>query len=108
LALGDISQGDAVRIIKKEVIISLINGLLFAIIIGIIAAVWFNTGMLGVVIGLSMIINLLMAGFFGATIPLLLKRMDVDPAIGSTVILTTVTDVVGFFSFLTLATYILL
>ena len=108
LALGDISQGDALRIIKKEVIIALINGLLFAIIIGFIAAIWFDRGMLGVVIGLSMIINLFVAGFFGATVPLLLKRMDVDPAIGSTVILTTVTDVVGFFSFLALATYILL
>jgi len=108
LALGDISQGDALRIIKKEVIISLINGLLFAVVIGLIAAIWFQTAMLGVVIGLSMIINLFMAGFFGATIPLLLKRMNVDPAIGSTVILTTVTDVVGFFSFLALATYILL
>lgn len=108
LALGDISQGDAMRIIKKEVLIALINGLLFAIIIGIIASLWFNKGMLGVVIALSMIINLFAAGFFGATIPLVLKRMDVDPAIGSTVLLTTVTDIVGFFSFLGLATYILL
>ena len=108
LALGDISQGDAMRIIKKEVLISLGNGFLFAIIIGIIAAIWFHTPLLGVVIALSMVINLLMAGFFGAVIPLFLKKLDVDPAIGSTVILTTVTDVVGFFSFLGLATYILL
>ena len=108
LALGDISQGDAYRIIKKEVIISLLNGFFFAIIIGIIAALWFKIDYLGVVIALSMIINLLMAGFFGASIPLFLKRMDIDPAIGSTVILTTITDVVGFFSFLGLATWILL
>ncbi len=108
LALGDISQGDAMRIIKKEVLISLGNGFLFAIIIGIIAAIWFHTPLLGVVIALSMVINLFMAGFFGAVIPLFLKKLDVDPAIGSTVILTTVTDVVGFFSFLGLATYILL
>ncbi|MDF1883016.1 magnesium transporter [Sulfurimonas sp. SAG-AH-194-C21] len=108
LALGDISKGDALRIIKKEVIIALVNGLIFAIIIGIIAALWFDTTMLGFVIALSMLINLLFAGLFGASIPLLLKRMDVDPAIGSTVILTTITDVVGFFSFLALATYILL
>ncbi len=108
LALGDISQGDAMRIIKKEVAISLMNGIFFAIIMGAIAAIWFNMHMLGIVIALSMIINLLMAGFFGATIPLLLKRLDIDPAIGSTVILTTVTDVVGFFSFLGLATIILL
>ena len=108
LALGDISQGDAMRIIRKEVTISLVNGLFFAIIIGIIASLWFDRGMLGVVIAISMLINLLMAGFFGATVPLFLKRMDIDPAIGSTVILTTITDVVGFFSFLGLATYILL
>ncbi len=108
LALGDISQGDAMRIIKKEVLISLGNGLVFAIIMGIIAALWFSMPLLGLVIGLSMVINLFMAGFFGATIPLFLKKMDIDPAIGSTVILTTVTDVVGFFSFLGLATYILL
>ncbi len=108
LTLKDISPSDAKRIIIKEVSISLLNGFLFAIIIGAIATVWFGIENLGFVIALSMIINLLMAGFFGATIPLLLEKMHVDPAIGSTVILTTVTDVVGFFSFLGLATIILL
>jgi len=108
LALGDISQGDAYRIIKKEVAIALLNGILFAIIVGIIASFWFGIEHLGSVIALSMIINLLMAGFFGASIPLFLKKLDIDPAIGSTVILTTITDVVGFFSFLGLATWILL
>lgn len=108
LALGDISQGDAYRIIKKEVAISLLNGFIFAIIIGIIASIWFEIEYLGYVIAISMIINLLMAGFFGASIPLFLKKMGIDPAIGSTVILTTITDVVGFFSFLGLATWILL
>lgn len=108
LALGDISQGDAMRIIRKEVIISLINGVLFAIIIGVIASLWFDKGLLGLVIALSMVINLFIAGFFGAVIPLFLKKIEIDPAIGSTVILTTVTDIVGFFSFLGLASYILL
>jgi len=108
LALGDIAKHDAYRTIKKEVILSLANGFIFAIIMGIIAAIWFDKGMLGVVIGLSMVINLLSAGFFGSMVPLLLKRLDIDPAIGSTVILTTVTDVVGFLSFLGLATLILL
>ncbi|MFA5233575.1 MAG: magnesium transporter [Sulfurimonas sp.] len=108
LALGDISQGDAMRIIKKEVFISLMNGVLFAVIMGVVAAIWFDMKMLGVVIALSMVINLFMAGLFGAAIPLFLKKMDVDPAIGSSVILTTVTDVVGFFSFLALAKYMLL
>ncbi len=108
LALGDIDTHDAFRTIKKEVILSLANGLIFAIIMGIIAALWFDKGMLGLVIALSMVINLLSAGFFGAMVPLLLKKMEVDPAIGSTVVLTTVTDVVGFLSFLGLATLILL
>ena len=109
LALGDISHTDAKRIIKKELSISFLNGLLFAIVMGIIASFWFEQGLyLGIVIALSMLINLIMAGFFGATIPLALKKLDVDPAIGSTVILTTVTDIVGFFSFLGLATIILL
>ena len=108
LALGDIAKNDAYRTIKKEVLLSLINGALFALIMGIVASLWFDKGMLGVVIGLSMVINLLSAGFFGSMVPLLLKRLDIDPAIGSTVILTTVTDVVGFLSFLGLATIILL
>ena len=108
LALGEITKGDAFRSIKKEVAISLMNGFIFAILIGIIAYLWFKIPLLGVVIGLSMIINLFVAGFFGAVIPLALKWLKIDPAIGSTVILTTVTDVVGFFSFLGLAKVILL
>ena len=108
LALGEIAKNDAFRTIKKEVLLSLANGMLFAIIIGIIASIWFDKGMLGVVIALAMIINLLSAGFFGSVIPLALKKFGIDPAIGSTVILTTVTDIVGFFAFLGLATMILL
>ncbi len=108
LALGEIAKHDAYRTIKKEVILSLVNGLFFAIIMGVVASIWFNQGLLGLVIALSMIINLISAGFFGSMVPLLLKKMDIDPAIGSTVILTTVTDIVGFFSFLGLATLILL
>jgi magnesium transporter len=88
--------------------IALLNGFIFAVVMGLIAYIWFGIEYLGLVIALSMIINLLSAGFFGASIPLFLKRLDIDPAIGSTVILTTVTDVVGFFSFLGLATLILL
>lgn len=108
LALGDIDFDNSKDAIKKEVFISLVNGFIFALIIGLIAWFWFDIVMLGVVIALSMIINLFSAGFFGASIPLLLKKMDIDPAIGSTVLLTTVTDIVGFFSFLMLAKVILL
>jgi magnesium transporter len=103
LALGDIELSQAKDTIKKEVLLSLGNGFIFAFVIGIIAFLWFGDSKLGFVIGASMIINLFFAGFFGAFIPLVLKRLNIDPAVGSTVILTTVTDVVGFFSFLGLA-----
>ncbi len=108
LALGDIDPKEAKRVITKEVLLSLGNGLIYAVVMGVIAYLWFDMPLLGLVIALSMVINLLAAGFFGATIPLILKGLGVDPAVGSTVLLTTVTDVVGFFSFLGLATLILL
>ena len=108
MALGDIEGEDAKKTIIKEVVISLVNGAIFAVVIGIIAYFWFNLPMLGVVIAMAMIINLISAGFFGSVIPLVLQKAGVDPAIGSTVLLTTVTDVVGFFSFLGLASIILL
>ncbi|MDC0932294.1 magnesium transporter [Arcobacteraceae bacterium] len=108
LALGDIDDDNGKDAIKKEVLIALLNGFLFASILGVIAAVWFENIMLGFVIALSMVITLFCAGFFGSIIPLALKKMDIDPAIGSTVLLTTVTDIMGFFSFLALAKYILM
>lgn len=108
LALGEIEFKDAKSVLKREVTISLVNGLIFGAIMGIIAAVWFDKGMLGVVIGLSMVTNLFFAGFFGTIIPLTLRRFNIDPAVGSAVILTTFTDAIGFFSFLGLAKWILL
>lgn len=108
MALGEIDLDNSRDAVKKEIFISIFNGLLFALIMGVIASLWFSEPMLGVVIGLSMIINLFAAGFFGASIPLVLKKLEIDPAVGSTVLLTTVTDIVGFFSFLGLAKVILL
>lgn len=108
IALGEIEGKEAYATVKREVLLALINGLIFATAIGVVAYAWFQIPLLGLVIGLSMIINLFFAGFFGTIIPLGLRRAGIDPAIGSTVILTTVTDVVGFFSFLGLATLILL
>ena len=108
LALGEIEFKRAKYALKRELGIALINGLIFACLIGVIASVWFSRPMLGVVIGAAMLINFFFAGFFGTVIPLTLKRFDIDPAVGSSVLLTTVTDVVGFFSFLGLAKWILL
>ncbi|WP_103641851.1 magnesium transporter [Campylobacter concisus] len=108
LALGEIEFKDAKSVLRREVTISLVNGLIFGAIMGVIAAVWFDKGMLGVVISLSMVTNLFFAGFFGTIIPLTLRRFNIDPAVGSAVILTTFTDAIGFFSFLGLAKWILL
>lgn len=108
MTLGDIKADEAKKTIIKEVFIALMNGLLYAVVVGVIAYIWFKMPMLGVVIGAAMIINLLSAGFFGVVIPLTLKKFGVDPAIGSTALLITVTDVVGFFSFLGLASVILI
>ncbi len=108
MALGDIDLEHSKEVLKKEVLIALLNGLLFAIIMGIIAYLWFDMAKLGIVIALAMIFNLFIAGFFGAAIPLILKRLNIDPAIGSTVILTTATDIFGFLSFLGLASIILM
>lgn len=108
LALGDIDEHNSRDAIKKEILLSLSNGGIFAILLGLIAFLWFDSSMLGFVIALSMIITLFCAGFFGAVIPLMLKKLEIDPAIGSTVVLTTVTDIMGFFSFLALAKYLLM
>ncbi len=108
LALGEIEWHNAKEALVKESLIALFNGLIFAFIMGIIAWMWFNDTKLGFVISLAMVINLFAAGFFGATIPLFLKKIGADPAVGSSVLLTTVTDVVGFFAFLGLAKVILI
>ncbi len=108
LALDEISWSEAKHSITREVIVSLLNGVIFAIVMGIIAMLWFGDGRLGIVIALAMVINLFFAGLFGSIIPFTLKRMGIDPAVASSVLLTTVTDVVGFFAFLGLAKVILL
>ena len=103
LSIGEIDFEDAISTIKKEVSLALINGLIFAIVIGVLAYLWFKLPILGVVIAISTIINILVAGFSGAIIPLFLDKLKVDPAIASTVLLTTITDLIGFLSFLGLA-----
>ena len=108
LSLKELTPANALRIVGKETAIGGINGIMFAALISIAAWLWFGDVTIGGVIGGAMIINLLVAGFAGVSIPVILDRLGVDPAIASTVLLTTVTDVVGFLSFLGLATLILL
>lgn len=108
IALGQIAESNKPWLIRKEVSIGLLNGMLWATVVGIVATLWFDDYKIGSVIGAALVVNMLAAGFAGITIPLMLKRMKIDPALSGAVILTTVTDVVGFMSFLGLATLVLL
>jgi magnesium transporter len=91
------------RIINREILVSFLNGVLFALILGILSAFWFGNFALGGVLAIAMVLNMVVAGFAGIIIPLILNKLGIDPALASSVFVTTVTDVVGFFSFLGLA-----
>jgi magnesium transporter len=108
LAMRELSATNAVRVVIKESLVGLMNGCAFAVITGAIAGLWFNDIYLGLVIGMAMVANLVAAGLAGALIPLTLNKFKIDPALASSVFLTTVTDVVGFVAFLGLATLMLL
>ncbi len=108
LATKELTASNALRIVGKEVLVGCVNGILFAIIMGAVAWFWFGDPQLGGVIALAMIINLLVAGLAGILIPLGIERVGADPAVASVVLLTTITDVLGFFIFLGLAAAMLL
>lgn len=103
IATRELSGTNTLRVIWKETLVGAVNGVLFAALTGLIAGLWFASPVLGGVIAMAMTINLIAAGLFGAGIPLFLDKIGSDPAISSSVLLTTVTDVVGFLSFLGLA-----
>ncbi len=102
-ALGQISSGNTRQLLRKEMGVGLLNGLIWASVLAVVAGLWFSSSKLGLVIGTAILFNLLMAALSGATIPMILKRMGADPALAGSVVLTTVTDVFGFFAFLGLA-----
>lgn len=108
LATRDLSAVNALRVIFRETSVGIINGLLFAIIMGLFAWWWFGSDELGLVIGAAMVINMVVAALSGILIPLTLDKLDIDPAVASSVFVTTMTDVVGFFAFLGLAAIFLL
>jgi magnesium transporter len=103
LATQDLGPANAMRIVGRECAVGLLNGVLFAVIMALIAYFWFGSDGLGLVIGVAMVVNLFAAALAGILIPLGLDALDLDPAIASGVFVTTVTDVVGFFAFLGLA-----
>ena len=104
MALGQVQAGNTRYLLTKELAVGALNGLLWALVIGATAALWFDDPSLGVIIGCAMILNLVVAAGAGALIPMAMKRMGIDPALAGSVVLTTVTDIVGFMAFLGLAT----
>ena len=104
----DLSVSNLWRVVRREAAVGLVNGAVFAVVMGLVGWVWFGAPMLGVVIAAAMVINMLVAGLAGIAIPVVLDRYGIDPALASGTFVTTVTDVVGFFAFLGLASVILL
>ena len=108
IATKDLTGANVWRVIRREVLVGLVNGVLFAVMMGIVGVIWFGSPALGVVIAAAMVVNLVVAGLAGTVIPIVLERLRIDPALASGAFVTTVTDVVGFFVFLGLAVVVLL
>ena len=108
IATKDLTGANVWRVIRREVLVGLVNGIIFAIVMGIVGLIWFGSPALGYVIAAAMVVNMVVAGFAGTVIPVILDRVGVDPALASGAFVTTVTDIVGFFAFLGLAAMVLL
>ncbi|MGM0586159.1 MAG: magnesium transporter [Pseudomonadota bacterium] len=108
LATRDLTPANMRRLILRETVVGVSNGLIFAVLVAVVGLIWYGDLMLGAVIGVAMVINLMAAGLAGILVPIALDRMGADPALASGTFVTTVTDVVGFFAFLGLAALILL
>ena len=105
LATKELSSANFGKIVTKEFIIGILNGIIFAIITGAIVHLWFRESSLSLLIAISMVLNMMVAGLFGILVPVTLKKFNIDPAIASSVFVTTITDVIGFLSFLGLGAY---
>lgn len=108
IATRDLTGANVWRVIRKETLVGLINGIIFAVVMGVIGAFWFDIPNLGYVVAAAMVINLVIAGLAGTIVPVVLDKLNVDPALASGAFVTTVTDIVGFFAFLGLAALYLL
>ncbi len=106
IAMGQVGRNNQNWLINRELLIGLLNGALWALVVAVAASMWFDDWNIGLIIAVALVINLLTAAFTGAVLPLLMTRMHIDPALAGGVVLTTVTDVVGFISFLGLATLV--
>lgn len=108
MATGQVSERNSPALLRKELAVGLLNGIVFSLVVGGIAIAWYGQFHLGVIIAIAIIVNLIAGAAAGALIPLLLKRLSIDPALAGGVVLTTVTDVVGILAFVGLATFVLL
>jgi len=108
LATKELSAGNFSKIVTKEFIIGILNGIIFAVITATIVQLWLDQINLSILIAVAMILNMIVAGLFGILVPVALKRMKIDPAVASSVFVTTITDVVGFLSFLGIGAYFFL
>jgi magnesium transporter len=108
MATGQVSARNSMAILRKELAVGILNGIVFSIVIATIAFLWYGNPGLGLVMAIAIIVNLVAGALAGALIPVILKRMSIDPALAGGVVLTTVTDVVGIFAFIGLASYLLL
>ena len=104
MAMGQINDRNQLWLVGRESLVGLLNGALWAMVIAATASLWFNDAVLGIIIGCAMLINLITAGVAGAGLPIVLRRLQVDPALAGGVLVTTITDVIGFLAFLGLAT----
>ncbi|MCP5151404.1 MAG: magnesium transporter [Ectothiorhodospiraceae bacterium] len=108
MALGQIGSGNVGPLLNKEVLVGLLNSAIWAVVVGLVAHWWFGDPVIGVVVAIALVVNLVVAAFSGALLPIAMRRFGVDPALAGGVVLTTVTDVVGFTTFLGLGTLLLL
>ena len=105
IATKELSKSNFNRVVGKEFLIGILNGVIFAIITAVIVQFWFKELNLSILIGISMILNMIVAGLFGILVPVSLKKLNIDPALASSVFVTTITDVIGFLSFLGLGSF---
>ncbi|MCV6585162.1 MAG: magnesium transporter [Marinibacterium sp.] len=108
LATKDLTPANVMRVIRREVLVGLLNGIIFAVVMGIIGMVWFGLPQLGLIIGAAIVINMVIAGLVGTAVPVILDRFGADPALASGTFVTMTTDMMGFFAFLGLAAVVLL
>ncbi|MBE1294993.1 magnesium transporter [Phycobacter azelaicus] len=108
LATRDLTDSNVWRVIRREILVGMLNGLVFAVALGIVGMMWFSSPMLGAVIGGALVINMMIAGLAGTVVPVVLDKIGVDPALASGTFVTTTTDVMGFFIFLGTASMVLL